>query len=566
MLLLLLISAIFCHSPQKDYAEEYFSSLTDELLTQPKKAQAVKNRELAKYKKTGDRKYLIGSRYAGFYEEGTELKIEQIPLIYDLLLFNDDESNYMTVQLNFILAHRFIKYSPQMAMGFVNKAIQSSENGTEKKILPRLYSFKGVTYYRTKNYSEALVYFKKALKIISSNHEDLPFVASMHNNIGLAYEKKGELNLALKEMHTAIQILESLKNLNKADHAFLINVKANSGLCYYKLKKYDNAESLLLEEYYFNKGNKDFKTEAVENIVELFKVYDDTGQNAKMQELMKYGIYAQSQVKNISDKILLNEMFQSYYFRIDEVNKLENVNKTLIALHTADDKLKQKDFTGASDILNRYIIKELNLKQKEAIDREKLNNRLSIAAAGVFIIILGGTIYFIRNANKREKELAEKEKVILIKNKRILEQDVKEREEKISRMHLNLNLKIETEKTFLEHIKKIKKAKNTDSEQAINDLFVRINNLIRIDKNNSDLISESSAENKLLINKLSKQFPDLTHNDIKFCIYYKLDLSSKEVAILENITEGSVRVYKTRIKSKMNIGKEADLNLFLKNM
>ncbi|WP_165571908.1 tetratricopeptide repeat protein [Chryseobacterium sp. JM1] len=496
------------------------------------------------------------------------MEVEQIPHTYDLLLFNNDEYDFITIRLNYMLANQFEKYSPQISKEFLNKATVLSENTKEKFSLPLVYAFKGALYYRAKNYQEAIVYYKKGLEKFSSNHKNLVLISSMHNNIGLAYENMGKLDLAVKEMQMCVQILERIKNRNTAQQDFLVNVKANIGFCYYKLKKYDLAESLLLEEFDFNKNkNKnDFTDEDAENIVELFNLYHDTEQNAKMQELMNYGMSIESEMKNIPGKILINEMFQSYYLKTNDREKLEKVSKRLIELHAADDRQKQKEFNEVSGIMSKYIIKELNLKQKVAMDHQKFNNKLAMAAAGIFIIILGWTIYFIRNSSKREKELAEKEKIILIKNKRILEQDVKEQEEKITRMHLNLNLKVETERTFLEYIKKIKKTKNGDSEQTINELFIRINNLIQIDKSNIDLVSESSAENRQLIKKLSAEFPDLTNNEIKFCIYYKLDLSSKEIAILENITEGSARVYKTKIKAKMNIGKEANLNLFLKNM
>ncbi|KXH85890.1 helix-turn-helix transcriptional regulator [Chryseobacterium kwangjuense] len=57
------------------------------------------------------------------------------------------------------------------------------------------------------------------------------------------------------------------------------------------------------------------------------------------------------------------------------------------------------------------------------------------------------------------------------------------------------------------------------------------------------------------------KFPFLTTQEKKFCVYYKLNLSSKEISLLEGVTEGTVRVYKTRIKNKMGI--DNDLFTFL---
>lgn len=202
-------------------------------------------------------------------------------------------------------------------------------------------------YYRGNNFTEAIIYFDKALKNIPPNRKYLIYIASMHNNMALSYEKMGKLDLALKEIQRAIQILETSEKLDENEYGFLINLKANSGLCYYKLKKYDIAESLLFEEYYFNKSKNDFSTAAAENITELFNVYYDTGQMSKMQELMDDAISREVEMKNIPDKILMHQMFQSYYLKTHDDEKLEKVNKKLIALHIKNNEVEQKK--GTSD-------------------------------------------------------------------------------------------------------------------------------------------------------------------------------------------------------------------------
>ena len=136
--------------------------------------------------------------------------------------------------------------------------------------------------------------------------------------------------------------------------------------------------------------------------------------------------------------------------------------------------------------------------------------------------------------------------LLLESNREILEKDILLQRGKIKNLHMNLNLKIETEKAFLENLKKIKKSKNIDAEETVKDLFFKINNLLQIDEKNT--VNESSAENKEFMEKLSAIFPFLSEQDLKLCAYFRLNLSSKEISLLENITPGSVRVYKTKIK------------------
>ncbi|MEQ9302701.1 MAG: triple tyrosine motif-containing protein, partial [Marinoscillum sp.] len=64
---------------------------------------------------------------------------------------------------------------------------------------------------------------------------------------------------------------------------------------------------------------------------------------------------------------------------------------------------------------------------------------------------------------------------------------------------------------------------------------------------------------KDFMDKLKTRHPDLTHNDLRFCAYLRLNLSSKEIAPLLNITIKSVETKRYRLRQKMNL--EHDHNL-----
>jgi DNA-binding CsgD family transcriptional regulator len=50
------------------------------------------------------------------------------------------------------------------------------------------------------------------------------------------------------------------------------------------------------------------------------------------------------------------------------------------------------------------------------------------------------------------------------------------------------------------------------------------------------------------------------------CSYFKLHLKSKEIAQIESITNGTVRVYKNKIKHKIGLDTEKNLNDYLDNL
>lgn len=58
----------------------------------------------------------------------------------------------------------------------------------------------------------------------------------------------------------------------------------------------------------------------------------------------------------------------------------------------------------------------------------------------------------------------------------------------------------------------------------------------------------------------------LTALDLKLCAYLHLKMDTKKIAQLMHVEAKSVRMSRYRIKQKLGLGKEDDLNVFLQNM
>ncbi len=59
--------------------------------------------------------------------------------------------------------------------------------------------------------------------------------------------------------------------------------------------------------------------------------------------------------------------------------------------------------------------------------------------------------------------------------------------------------------------------------------------------------------------KLKEEYPDLTPNDLKLSAYLRMNMSSKEISSLLNITVRSVELRRYRLRKKLNM--EHDKNL-----
>ena len=67
------------------------------------------------------------------------------------------------------------------------------------------------------------------------------------------------------------------------------------------------------------------------------------------------------------------------------------------------------------------------------------------------------------------------------------------------------------------------------------------------------------------LKRLGEQFPALTVSDKKLCAYLKMDLSSKDIAPLLNMSYRSVEMSRYRLRKKLNLDREVNLTEFLQN-
>jgi AraC family transcriptional regulator, chitin signaling transcriptional activator len=66
--------------------------------------------------------------------------------------------------------------------------------------------------------------------------------------------------------------------------------------------------------------------------------------------------------------------------------------------------------------------------------------------------------------------------------------------------------------------------------------------------------------------KLKKRFPDLSANELRLCAYIKLGFNSKEIADFSNIQPSSVYINRSRLRKKLELDSDEDLQSFLNNV
>lgn len=105
--------------------------------------------------------------------------------------------------------------------------------------------------------------------------------------------------------------------------------------------------------------------------------------------------------------------------------------------------------------------------------------------------------------------------------------------------------------------------KSTDNNLNIKKAIQFLNDIERNDANWEQFAMHFDEVNNGFLKKLKTRFPVLTNNDLKICAYLQLNLSSKEIAQLANISLRGVEISRYRLRKKLEIPTEQSLIDFL---
>jgi len=103
-------------------------------------------------------------------------------------------------------------------------------------------------------------------------------------------------------------------------------------------------------------------------------------------------------------------------------------------------------------------------------------------------------------------------------------------------------------------------------KQKVVRLTTQINNNIEHDKDFELFQSNFNLLHKDFFNLLDEKYPGLTRNDKILCAYLKMNLSSKEIAPLLNISVRGVEVNRYRLRKKMNLERDVNLVEFMQDL
>ena len=341
-------------------------------------------------------------------------------------------------------------------------------------------------------------------------------------NIYMVYYPKGYLDSAKANIDLALGISQRI-----TDKAMEINCYQVVSRLYRKTEQYAKAEEALLKGRALLDSLDPPDNVTAKNIYQLLaEVNEEQGDNA---EALKY----YKQYIAFYEKVFDNQQFEA-------IQQLEAKYQTA----KKEEQLRR-------------------LQERTAFQSKQTRLYVIIGLIAIITLLALFVAYRFRLKYSLQREKLKDEAAARLMAEQRLMQNQKEQ------MHKELlagALQVEHKNELLQNLKE-KLVEKVETKPAKRQLEKIINEEIRVDEDFKNVRSEFTELHpeffELLQQKANGKLTDL---DLKYCAYFFMKLPTKQIANMLNVEAKSVRMTRYRIKQKLGLSKQEDLDSFLQHL
>ncbi|HLA55805.1 MAG TPA: tetratricopeptide repeat protein [Flavobacterium sp.] len=427
-----------------------------------------------------------------------------------------------------------------------------------------------ILYSKEKKYDQANDYFKKAYDIAKKNKDHLKMGLYAMNLGNVANETK-QPKLARAYFNESLPLLVSQPQFVTL---------AKIGLADCDLSEGNTKQSLATaKDLYANTKDLDFNDVGISLLTIISKSY------LKENNLQLASAYANKILQknpNLETKIVVFDILSELNFKARAYDKALQLKDSIITANAGLDAIKNGKLFENSKV--KFEIQ--NYKNEIALNEAKLANerKLFYSIIAIIIIIVFFVILTFRNlsikhkqkkliAERSEQILAlelekeksasnEKETIALLELER-LKNELESRNRKLSAKALYLSGRNQMIEEVLSELSELPQlSKDTSVVSHIKTL----KNHLKTDNEWDNFITHFEEVNHTFLQTLKTKHPNLAANDIRFISYIYMNLSTKEIASMLNVTAEACRKRKERISAKMELPENINLYDYLASL
>ncbi|MBX2846254.1 MAG: tetratricopeptide repeat protein [Saprospiraceae bacterium] len=428
----------------------------------------------------------------------------------------------------------------KLALQALYKSIEILE-GTGKKIrIADAYAHLADAESALENYDEAITFYKKALPIYEK-YNDKFYQSAIWGALGNAYNEKNDLELADAALEKAVELSEEIKQ-----SIIQANALRTQGIVARKKKQYTTS-SALLEKALAIQQKDDLKADAVSTQIELARTFVEQNKPDDALPILDSVIEVSQQEDYKLSLKTAYEIRAQAYERLNRHQAASEDHKAFIAVQNI---LLEEN--KRAEIEEQRALFDLEQKEKQITfqeneiqlleEREKVS-RLQKFLLGLGILlttfILGSSVYLARQRNKQSK---------MEKEKALLELESKQRELTTHALHVAQKNELLT--TLKEQIN------GMASRPEISGILRQIDQTLESDDDWERFRNYFESVHKDFAKNVKARFTDITQNELRLMALIKMNLSTKEMANILNVTPDSVKKARYRLRKKMGISYE----------
>jgi tetratricopeptide (TPR) repeat protein len=492
-----------------------------------------------------------------------------------------DQKNEILGTIN--LGVLYLKFnSEEQAVSYFLQALDLAQNYKREDFLNTIYNNIGIVYSTNQAHDKAIEYYQKALEI-SRKQKNTHRMGVNLLNLGIEIRKKGNSQKALEHLGQSRDIF--YQGHDTVNYSSAIGEIAD---LYFHLGRYDSALAKYRSASRIAGKIKD-EYARPHFALGLAKTYWHLAEYDSAEMLLNTSLEGFKKIHNnegiIENYTWLANVSQSRR-QPEEALKYSN-----LSLAWKDSLLQEKTSTWISELQMKYEFgkkqKEIEFLQAQATRQKQLwagSIAVGIVIASLIFFILRGKNTNLRQRNiilqqeqemsrltleknnaireQLEKDLIANEKLNELEKQRLLQEIMfKDRELAAKAMHLvNKNEVFTSIHNVLSGIElKDNPTAKTQIEKAKK--IIRGNDNMDEEWNTFKLHFEEVHPG--FFTQVLEAYPALSPSDLRLSAYLLIDLNSKEIANIFNITPESVRKKKQRLREKLNLEKDEDIRILL---
>jgi tetratricopeptide (TPR) repeat protein len=425
------------------------------------------------------------------------------------------------------------------------------------------YGALGTIHDKQRNYSKAEEFFHKALAVFVSI-EDVYGQMGTYNNLGILYKNQNYFDKSLSAYQQSLALADSIQ----FDRGQL-SAHTNLGILYVQMGFFENAlhhsktgleMAIAIEEKEPISDNLNWMARAQLGLHDYVNAY----QNA--HQALIIGEEVQSLEKQRDANLTLSDIYLAqgqYQQGLAYFKAYEAIKDSLYDI----DKSKQ-----ISELQTIYETekkdKEIQLLAKNAEIDLIRKTRLWIAL-GLSLLAGGALVYSQWIRRTRDRKILTQEKELEIQRRQTAELTA----EKISReldfkkqelvaKALQLARKNEFLQSLHEQVDKMQVHVEYRTPEVARHLGRQIQTDIESDEDWESFLASFREVHHDFIDHLLHTFPDISKSEIRLACLMKMNLSAKEQAALLNVTSDGIKKARYRLRKKMNLDSEIDLQAY----